>query len=495
MGSALPSSLLVFCALIASSQAAAQASPFLPLEDVRRPLVEHLIARGDLPDPTPLDRPFRESELALRLAGANHHLASILAGSFQNAPRRLARLTLRAGGEAFTQGRRDLLQQGGSGGVRGYAEGGGVVATGPWIAVLRGIWENRLKSDPDWRGSPMLADDHLVVRIAEAYAGIQLPWATLLVGQRSRNWGPSSVPGIAIGDAGYPRPDIELQLGGHALRFTGIATRMRGETGSDGSRIERYFVAHRLSIQPISTLTLAAWEVGVIAGRAEQLQASTRAVAPLLVIPAVFASRSYRNEMIGGQVSWRPRPRLRLETEVAIDDWNFDAANPYPQRWAITLTGAGALGERASWQLSYTTVSSLAFRTLSAEENFTDQGIGIGRLFPDNEEVSLRLGLPAKESWLLMPRIALLRQGEGRIQDPFPTPAEAAATPTRFIGTVAKTLWAGAMLSGWHGPLNVAGEAGLRHTINANHLAGSNHTTVEVRIIATLGFLLERGTP
>lgn len=493
MASALLRSRLVFLALFASSNAAAQASPFLPLDDVRRPLLEHLIARGDLPDPTPLDRPWREKELSVLLAGSDHRLTAGVAGSFRSPARRLARLTARAGGQGFTQGRRDLLQRGGAGGVRGYAEAGGVLATGPWIAAVRGIWENRLKSDPDWRGSRELADDQLVVRIAEAYAGIQLPWATLLVGQRDRNWGPPNVPGIAVSDAGYPRPDIELQLGGRTLRFTAIATRMKSTAGIDGGRIARYFVAHRVSIQPTATLTLAAWEAAVIAGEAAQLQTSTRAVVPLLVIPAVFASRSHRNEMVGGQISWRPRPRLRLGAEVAIDDWNFDDTNPYPQRWAATLTGAGALGERASWQVTYTTASSLAFRTLTAEENFTDQGVGIGRLFPDNEEISIGVGIPARDGWLLTPRVALLRQGEGRIQDRFPTPSEAAGTPTRFIGTVARTLWAGTALAGWHGPLAVAGEAGVRHTINADHIMGSNRTTVEVRVTAMLGILLERG--
>jgi hypothetical protein len=495
MASALLPSRSVFLALFASSQAAAQASPFLPLDDVRRPLYEHLVARGDLPDPTPLDRPWRVRELSVLLAGTDHRLTAGLAGSFRSPARRIARLTVHAGGQAFTQGRRDLLQRGGSGGVRGYAETGGVLATGPWIAAVRGIWENRLKSDPDWRGSQELADDRLVVRFADAYAGIQLPWATLLVGQRDRNWGPSNVPGIAVSDAGYPRPDVELQLGGRTLRFTGIATRMKGTAGSDGGRIERYFVAHRLSIQPTSTLTLAAWEAAVIAGPAVQLQASTRAVAPLLVIPAAFASRSHRNEMLGGQISWRPRPRLRLSAEVAIDDWNFDKTNPYPQRWAATLTGAGALRERASWQVTYTTASSLAFRTLNAEENFTDRGVGIGRLFPDNEEISIRVGFPARDGWLLTPRLALLRQGEGRIQDRFPSPSEASGIPARFIGTVASTFWAGTALAGWHGPLAVAGEAGVRHTVNANHLTGSNRTTVEVRITAMLGILLERSTP
>lgn len=479
----MPRALLILGTVLfelsASTQATAQASPFLAQDDVRRPLCEHLIARGDLPDPSPLDRPWKESGVPTCSIGATGNLA---------------RLDLRAGVQAFSQGRRDLLQPGGAGGVRGYAEAGAAFFTGPLVAVMRGIWENRLKADPDWRGSHDLADEQVVLRVAEAYAGIELGWASVLVGQRDRNWGPPGVPGIALSDAGYPRPDIEVQLGKQTLRFTAIATRMKDSFYSDAPLIERYFVAHRVSIRPTATLTLAGWETAVIAGQRTELQGSTRAVVPLLVIPAVFASRSHRNEMIGGQISWRLRPRLVLSGELAIDDWNFDASNPYPQRWAATLTGAGALGAKASWQLSYTTASSLAFRTLNPDENFTDQSVGIGRLFPDNEETSIRIGLPVKASWLLTPRLALLRQGEGRIQDPFPSPSEAANTPARFIGTVAKTLWVGTALAGWQGPFQVTGEAGLRYRVNANNLSGSKQTGVEARITATVGTRLTTRT-
>jgi hypothetical protein len=242
----------------------------------------------------------------------------------------------------------------------------------------------------------------------------------------------------------------------------------------------------------VRSLTLAAWETAVIAGREAQLDGSTRALVPLLVIPAVRASRAHRNEMVGGEVSWRPSGGLRLEGEIAIDDWNFDASNPYPQRWAATLTGAGALGQAASWEASWSTASSLAFHTLTPEENFTDADVGIARLFPDNEELSVRIHLPVRSGWLVSPRLALLRQGEGRLTDPFPTPAEAESVPDRFIGTVARSLWAGAALAGWTGRLALVGEAGVRHIRNVEHQPGVSRTSVEARVTATVGLSLER---
>ena len=48
---------------------AAQASPYLPVDDSRLPLLEHLIARGDIEDPSPMIRPFRFAD-ALRVLEA-----------------------------------------------------------------------------------------------------------------------------------------------------------------------------------------------------------------------------------------------------------------------------------------------------------------------------------------------------------------------------------------------------------------------------------------
>ena len=48
-----------------------QASPYIPLDDPRLPLLEHLIARGDIDDPSPMVRPFRRSDAVRVLAAAD----------------------------------------------------------------------------------------------------------------------------------------------------------------------------------------------------------------------------------------------------------------------------------------------------------------------------------------------------------------------------------------------------------------------------------------
>src|SRR5918912_69434 len=47
------------------------ASPYITLDDPRLPLLEHLIARGDVEDPSPMVRPFRRADAVRVLAAAD----------------------------------------------------------------------------------------------------------------------------------------------------------------------------------------------------------------------------------------------------------------------------------------------------------------------------------------------------------------------------------------------------------------------------------------
>src|SRR3954454_18518175 len=59
------------CGVLVPARLAAQGSPYLPLDDSRLPLLEHLIARGDVGDPSPQVRPFRLVDAARVLAAAD----------------------------------------------------------------------------------------------------------------------------------------------------------------------------------------------------------------------------------------------------------------------------------------------------------------------------------------------------------------------------------------------------------------------------------------
>src|SRR5690348_1264355 len=60
---ALAGLLFVAWSAAVSTLPAQDASPYVPLQHWTMPYVEHLIARGVIPDPTPLTRPLRRSDL------------------------------------------------------------------------------------------------------------------------------------------------------------------------------------------------------------------------------------------------------------------------------------------------------------------------------------------------------------------------------------------------------------------------------------------------
>jgi hypothetical protein len=121
-------------------------------------------------------------------------------------------------------------------------------------------------------------------------------------------------------------------------------------------------------------------------------------------------------------------------------------------------------------------------------ENFTTSGVGLGRNFVDQDQMTLTVSTPVTTSWLFTPELTLLRQGEGRISDPIPT----GSVPTLFIGTVEKTWRAALGISGRQGPLEVQANAGFHHVVNADNDAGRTVDRFEGRLQATLG-LSRRG--
>ncbi|HEU5304668.1 MAG TPA: hypothetical protein VFU40_08495, partial [Gemmatimonadales bacterium] len=106
-------------------QATAQASPYISLDDPRLPLLEHLIARGDVADPSPMVRPLRRADAARVLAAADStrpegsHIATLiqrLREAFEDSPGNRWSLHGRIGGQAYTHPRREQLHSRGAAG-------------------------------------------------------------------------------------------------------------------------------------------------------------------------------------------------------------------------------------------------------------------------------------------------------------------------------------------------------------------------------------------
>ncbi|MDQ3136228.1 MAG: hypothetical protein M3Q93_01410 [Gemmatimonadota bacterium] len=476
--------------------AGAQASPYLPLDDPRLPLLEHLIARGDIEDPAPMVRPFRRADAlgALASGDTSRPLVRALRASLEELPGdRTWRVAARAGAQAFSHIRRDVLHPLGPDGARPYAELNGEALIGPFALVSRPAAEPRLTDDPEWPGRQ---DLELAWRFPEAYLSAQFKYGRVFYGQMERNWGPVGVAGIGVSNYAYPQVEAGFVVGVRSFELEALARTLADGRDTAGNRVHRYFFAHRASARLSDRLRVGLWETTVLAGVDREFDGRYRNPLSLLLLANQYGLGVDGNVLIGADVAWRVRGRVTIQAQLGIDDIQYEdtaEGERIPNRWALTVAGFGPLGSALGWRAVYTRASSLAFRTLDPFENLTDAGVGIGRNFADMDQLTVAVSAPRGARWLITPEVTLLRQGEGDINDPFPaSDAEASAIPGIFIGVVERTWRAAVDLRGREGPLDVHVNAGLHHVENADHQQGRTVNRFEGRLQATLG-LSRRG--
>ncbi len=217
----------VLLGVVAPARGAAQASPYLALDDPRLPLLEHLIARGDIADPSPMVRPFRRGDVIRALAGADTSgetsaalIRDLRAALEEPADSQRWAVGVRAGLQAYSHIRRDVLHPLGPDGVRPYGELVGEVVLGPFALVSRPAAEPRITDDPEWPGR---RDLELAWRMTEGYASAQFKYGSVFYGQMDRNWGPAGIEGIGLSDYGYNDPELAVEIGVDAVRLVALA--------------------------------------------------------------------------------------------------------------------------------------------------------------------------------------------------------------------------------------------------------------------------------
>jgi hypothetical protein len=483
----------VWTGVFVPAQAGAQASPYISLDDPRLPLIEHLIARGDVEDPSPMVRPFRRADAARVLAAADtsgstagSQLIRRLLHEFSDPPGNVWLLEGRLGAQAYTHARRELLHPEGPDGAKPYAHVAASASFGNIVLVTRPAVEPRLVDDPDWLGRK---DLKVAGRVGDAYISAQFKYANLFYGQTDRNWGPVGLPGIPLSNYGYERQGLALDVGTGDIRLSALATDLQDEVDSLGRVVHRFYFVHRLHTRLSHRLTLAPWEGLIVAGADRNFETRYRNPLSLGYLANTIGLGDRSNVMLGLDVRWQAFRRATLLAQLALDDFWYDDRQRNRDRWALTLGGEGPLWKTAAWHALYTQVSSLALRAFNPAENFTDGGVGVGRNFSDQDQLILRVSLPVRNTWLVTPELILLRQGEGRINDPYPVPDAngVLSTPALFIGVVERTYRAGLGVSGRSGPLDLAASAGFHHVVNSGHQEGNTVNRFEGRLQATVG--------
>lgn len=484
---------LVLCPL---ARAHAQGSGYVALDDPRVPLLEHLILRGAVRDPSPQVRPLLERDVVTALErargpkdGSAQRIAAGLAAAWR-LPTQAGwwRFHPRAGAQAYSQGRRDLLQPGGDGDVRGYVDADIGFGFGPIVINGRPALENRLKQDPDYIPDTPYDPSHNFYRMVNAYGTARWKWGLLHFGSVERNMGPPGVPGIPISNYAYPRTDLGFVLSAGPIRFESYRGILRDGITDSGTVASRWWAMHRLSWRPDDNFQLGIWESAVAAKDGGSIDAAIFNPFFMLYSGDEFGLGDQRNAILGGDATWRPLAALLLQGQVALDDWTFDDAVTTPNRFAFTLSAGGPLASSLSWRASYTLASSLAFRTFNPLENYVDASpVGIGRRFADNEQLDLTVNVPVRSRWLVSPQLTYLRQGEGQLDQPFPPLDQMANTPTFIIGTARKTYQVAVGLSGQEGILGITALGGVRHEVNAGNVAGVDRTEAVGRLMVTIG--------
>jgi hypothetical protein len=486
---------MALAGVLAPARAAAQASPYIPLDDPRLPLLEHLIARGDIEDPSPMVRPFRRADAARVLAAADsgagewpHDIGLIqkLREAFEDQPGNLWGLHGRAGAQAYSHPRREVLHPAGAAGVRPYVDLRAAASFGNVVLVARPVVEPRVVDDPDWPGR---RDVEVAGRMADGYLSAQFKYVSLLYGQMDWNWGPVGLPGIPLSNYGYERQGLALDIGNRDIRLSALATDLHDQIDSLGQTVHRYYFVHRLHLRLSQRLSVAPWEGVIIAGADRSFETRYRNPVSISYLANTIGFGDRGNVMLGTDVSWRAFHRATLEAQLALDDFWTNTRSRNRDRWALTIGAHGPLFATMAWRALYTQVSSLALRAFNPTENFTDAGVGIGRNFSDQDQLTLRVSFPLRNRWLLSPELTALRQGEGRINDPYPVPDAngVLATPALFIGVVERTYRAALGISGRTGPLDLLADAGLHHVVNAGHVQGQTRDRFEGRLQMTLG--------
>ena len=490
----------VLLGALAPARVAAQSSPYVPLDDPRLPLLEHLIARGDVADPSPMVRPFRRADAVRVLTGAD------TAGAASAALIRRLRTELdeptdstrwllgaRAGGQAYTEIRRDVYHPLGPDGVRPYAEFTGEASMGAFAMVSRLAAEPRIPDDPEWPGR---RDLELAWRMPEAYLSAQFKYGSVFYGQMDRNWGPVGIEGIGLSNYGYNETELAFDIGVDAVRLWASARPLE-DADSAGERVHRYFFAHRLGVRVTDRLRLGLWETTVVAGVDREFDGRYRNPLSLLLFTNQYGLGADGNVLFGFDGRYRIGKGTTIEAQVGLDDLQYEntsGEDRYPNRWAFTVAAFGPVGSRLSWRAFYTQASSLAFRTINPFENLTDDGVGLGRNFADMDRVTVTVEPAGRRALAVHARADAAAAGRGRDQRSLPGDARRrlGQLPQLFIGTVERTWRAAVAVTGRQGPLDLRASAGLHHVENAGHVSGDTDNRFVGRLQATLG-LSRRG--
>ncbi len=502
--------LVIFSGLLASAalpdRISAQASAYVPLDDIAYTYVNALMARGMFRGLSSLERPYTERALRVAIDSARTREPAPVIGSYLDAlylavekyavrpgdSDTLASQTFRARGTvdayatAQTSGRRELMLADTANGAKPGGSIRLVMAGGPVVGFTRVLIDNRLNVDPEYAGRK---DRKINARTEDGYFGGQWKYGQLSFGRVGRNWGPPAMDGLMLGDYAYTYDHLYGLIGNDRIHWSTVIARLDNDVSASGPEVQRYFSIHRIALH------LGDWE---LAGTESFLYGGvSRGFEPTLANPFNILGLTWRNERqegnlgLGAEASLRTERLGTLAAQLFLDDLQIDkSCNPackQPSSYGLTVTADGLpLSGDQRWFASYTRVSNLAYNNKNPDEHFEVFGVGLGRGFSDYDEARIGADLALVPRTPIKLYLAHRRQGEGSYNSPFPTPAEYATTPGMFKGVVmGVTRVAVSGATKWR-DFELGADVGVNHSTNDQHVAGVTRTGIEGRVKVAL---------
>lgn len=491
--------LLVTAFLVAPASAGAQASLYVPLDDIAYRYADALLARGEMDRLSLLERPYTAAELMAGADSTLRHAHSQVVRSYAVALRTALQRYETAPGAvtsaaaatflvnadviatAQSSGERLLTQADSNSSTTGGVGVRFAMVAGPVAAMVHPVVDNRLNNDPDYAGRK---DRAIAGRTEDAYVSGQWRYAELFLGRIARNWGPYSLQGLQLGSAPYSYDHLYLRAGTDAVHVSSVAARLDEAFEPDGV-YARYFYTHRLGVQ-YRRLALGISEGFLAAGVGRSYDLA-------LLSPLNIYALSWRNERLDGNLSlgssiaYRGGTWGNYSAELFIDDLQIDRSCTTvckePSSYGGTVSAQGIpLWRDQKLFASYSRLSGLAYRTPQVAEQYSSFGVGLGQPFSDYDEVRAGVDLALVPYTTVKLYGAFRRQGQGDYHLPFPQ-ASAYRNVLGFLqGTVEHVARAAVSGGTTLAPgLEVTADLGYNHVTNAEHLSGVTSNAFEGR--------------
>jgi hypothetical protein len=487
--------------VIAPSLAVAQASPYLPVDDISYRYVDALIARGVLTGLSSLERPYHVGDVRIAIEKARAQDRSRVVRSYLDAlSTSIVRYELRKSSDkestrapfrakasfdfyatAQTSGIRELMLSDWNEDVKPGIGGYFVMGGGHLAASVRALLDNRLNVDPEFQGRK---DRSIAGRTEDAYIGGRWKYAEAAFGRVSRSWGPIGFSGLQLGSDAYTYDHLYSRFGVEKIHLSTVIAKLENYVVTPGVESSRYFSTHRLAFNR-GRFEGGLSESFLYSGVGRGLEFS-------LVNPFNVYALSWRNEKtdgnlsFGGDFAYRSGRFGTFSTQVLIDDIQIDRCDTIchePSAYAFTFSAEGLpmVGDQKLFA-SYTRVSNLVYRTPNPAERYSINGVGLGRGWSDYDEARVGADLAFIPRTPLRLYVAYRRQGEGDYRLPYPPVADYGTTPGILNGVVWKTTRVGLSGASTLGrDFALSGDAGINRSTDRFHSPGLSKTIFEGR--------------